>query len=358
MLNKILSFFGVTRLMDTAKVKEDLETLLSGCAIDFISEKAYLNGSRYLMAHSKNSQTGIEGFIKISNNKILVENLKKEVGSITMANLIGVPTTKFFQKVTHLNSNIYYYHREWLPESTNRVFITDLATLKGFEEVHLQIASKIIGKYAGLEVTQSQISDTFIYCDIKKHWASCYSQMWKGNKNKGETGLEGKMKRVLATLDKNLAEQIKQVAYPILEEFREKFKDEISTIGNSYYFVHNDCTPRNFYYKLDKGTAIYIDLEFSCLTQYKIMAMNNDIANFYGRLTAKPNLQRKFLELIYNEIDLPEEKKKLFLKHIVTVGSLSLPKVVTKGKVDTKDRKLDLMLIDAYIPNINFIDLL
>ena len=78
MLNKILSFFGVTRLMDTAKVKEDLETLLSGYAIDFISEKAYLNGSRYLMAHSKNSQTGIEGFIKISNNKILVENLKKE----------------------------------------------------------------------------------------------------------------------------------------------------------------------------------------------------------------------------------------------------------------------------------------
>ena len=109
----------------------------------------------------------------------------------------------------------------------------------------------------------------------------------------------------------------------------------------------------------------YTDSTINAITQtnnvaqryYKIMAMNNDIGNFYGRLSAKPALQRKFLELIYNEIDLPVQKKKLFLKHIVTVGSLSLPKVVTRGKRDTKDRKLDLML-GAYIPNINFIDLL
>ena len=358
MIAKILSLFGITRLINTDKVKADLETALSDCKIEFISKEAYLNGSRYLMAHSINSKTGVHGFVKISNNKMLIENLQKEVASITMANLIGVPTTKFFQKVTHLNNNIYYYHREWLPESKDRVFITDLSTLNGFEEKHLHLATKLIGKYAGVQVKKEQINQNFIFCDFKKHWASSYDQMWHGNKKQGDTGLEGKMKRVLATLDNNLATKIKQIAYPVLEEFRENFKEDISNITDSLYFVHNDCTPRNFYYKLDENVAIYIDLEFSCLTQYKIMAMNNDIGNFYGRLSAKPALQRKFLELIYNEIDLPFEKKKLFLKHIVTVGSLSLPKVVTRGKIDIKDRKLDLMLINAYIPNINYIDLL
>lgn len=358
MLNKILSFLGITRLLNPLQVKEELEAVLDEFQVDFINEQAYLNGSRYLMAHSKNIKTGIEGFIKITNKKELIENLTKEVGAITMANSIGIPTTKFFQKLTELKDNTYYYHREWLPESDQRGFITDLNTLSGFEEVHLKLATNLIVKYAGLQVKSNETSPQFIFCNIKIHWASCYNQMWKGNKNKGETGLEGKMKRVLGTLDKDKADQISLIAYPILEEFREKFHDEITNTTDSYYFVHNDCTPRNFYYKLDENDAIYIDLEFSCLTKYKIMAMNNDIANFYGRLTAKPDLQRKFLELIYNEIDIPVQKKKLFLKHIVTVSSLSLPKVVTRGKVDTKDRRLDLMLIDAYIPNINFIDLL
>jgi len=352
MLNKILSLLGFTRLMDLAKVKQDLETALTGLEVTYINEKSYLNGSRYLMAHSKNSKTGTEGFIKISNKKELIANLYKEVSAITMSNLIGVPTTKFYKKVTNLNDNIYYYHREWLPESNERVFITDLSTLEGFEETHLQLATDLISKYAGKQVLKEEINPGFIFCDIKVHWASCYSQMWKGNKNQGNTGLEGKMKRVLGTLDKELAEEISLVAYPILDQFRTVFHNEITDTTDSLYFVHNDCTPRNFYYKLDENSSIYIDLEFSCLTQYKIMAMNNDIGNFYGRLTAKPDLQTKFLEMIYPKLDIPVEKRKLFLKHIVTVGTLSLP----KAPAEVKTRKLDLMLINAYIQNINFID--
>jgi|GEM_PF-3948517 len=356
MLNKILSLFGITRLMSPALVKQGLEVALEGYQIEFINESAYLNGSRYLMGHSKNLTTGIEGFVKISNNKILVDNLKKEVSSITMANAIDVPTTKFFQDVTHLNKNIYFYHREWLEESSERVFITDLSSLQGFEEKHLQLATHLISKYAGLEVKQEQIIQNFIYCDIKVHWASCYAQMWKGNKNKGNTGLEGKMKRVLSTLDANLAEDIKVVAYPILDEFRTQFNDEISNTSSSYYFVHNDCTPKNFYYKLDENDGIYIDLEFSCLTQYKIMAMTNDIGNFYGRLTAKPDLQSEFLKILYTKLDLPLEKRKLFLKHAITVSSLSLPKGPVKGAIKIKERKLDLMLINGYLHNIKLID--
>jgi len=356
MLNKILSFIGVTRLLNPQQVKRELESVLDGFQITFINKEAYLNGSRYLMAHSKHIQTGVEGFVKITNKKSLIENLKKEVSAITMANSIGVPTTKFFQKVTKLKDDIYYYHREWLPESDQRVFITDLTTLNGFEEVHLNLATDLISKYAGLKVKPNQINPEFIFCDLNMHWAASYNQMWKGNKYREETGLQGKIKRLLTILSKQQAEQISLVAYPILDQFREKFHEEITTITGNYYFVHNDCTPRNFYYKLDTNTAIYIDLEFSCLTQYKIMAMNNDIANFYGRLTAKPNLQKKFLELMHRKLDLPTEKKKLFLKHIVTVASLSLPKASKKGRVNIKDRNLDVMLINAYIDNINFID--
>ena len=355
MLNKILGFFGITRLMIPSEVKEKLEQVLVGFKIEFINEEAYLNGSRYLMAHSKNSTTGIEGFVKISNNKALVDNLRKEVNSITMANSIGVPTTKFFQSTTNLFDTTYFYHREWLPEDNNNVFITNLTTLEGFEEKHLNLATEMIAKYAGFEVQPNKVAPEFTYCDIKKHWASSYSQMWKGNKNKGDTGLEGKMKRVLSTLDVNLAKNISKVAYPILEEFRDNFNDEITNVNTSYYFVHNDCTPRNFYYKLGTNSAIYIDLEFSCLTQYKIMAMTTDIANFYGRLTAKPELQTKFLEILYNKLDLPQEKKKLFLSHAVTVASLSLPRVPTKGSVDAENKKLDLMLVNAYLSNIDFI---
>jgi len=356
MLDEILSLFGVTRLLNPDQVKEELESVLDGFQITFINKKAYLNGSRYLMAHSKHVKTGVEGFVKITNKKSLIENLKKEVNAITMANSIGVPTTKFFQKVTKLKRNTFFYHREWLPESDQRVLITDLTTLNGFEEVHLNIATDLISKYAGFEVKPNQIKPEFIFCNLNMHWAASYDQMWRGNKNTGKAGLQGKMKRVLALLSKEQAEQISLVAYPILEQFREKFHKEITTITGNYYFVHNDCTPKNFYFKLDQNTAIYIDLEFSCLTQYKIMAMNNDIANFYGRLTAKPNLQKKYLELMYKKLDLPTEKRKLFLKHIVTVGSLSLPKTPKKGKVNIKDRVLDVMLINAYIDNINYID--
>ena len=56
MLNKILSLLGFTRLMDLAQVKQDLETALTGLELTYINEKSYLNGSRYLMAHSKNSK--------------------------------------------------------------------------------------------------------------------------------------------------------------------------------------------------------------------------------------------------------------------------------------------------------------
>jgi len=355
MLDKILGIFGITRLMVPSQIKEELAEALVGYEIEFINEKAYLNGSRYLMAHSKNTSSGVEGFVKISNNKDLVDNLKKEVNSITMANDIGVPTTKFFQSTTNLFNTTYFYHREWLPEDNNNVFITNLTTLEGFEEKHLNLATEMIARYAGFEVETDKIATEFTYCDIKKHWASSYSQMWKGNKNKGNTGLEGKMKRVLATLDSNLAKNVSEIAYPILEEFRTRFNDEITNTNTSYYFVHNDCTPRNFYYKLGANSAIYIDLEFSCLTQYKIMAMTTDIANFYGRLTAKPGLQTKFLEILYNKLDLSQDKKKLFLSHAVTVASLSLPRVPTKGSVDTVTKKLDLMLVNAYLPNINFI---
>jgi len=114
------------------------------------------------------------------------------------------------------------------------------------------------------------------------------------------------------------------------------------------YFVHNDASPSNMFFRFN-GETLLLDFEHSGVTRHQILAFMTDLGNYSGRCWPNPKMQQEFLVgCLKNEnLGSLEDRHKL-VKGMAVFGAIFLAKYGMSQR--HREHQMSVLLLENLEP--------
>ena len=342
-----------------------------GCAANSIvleNVQNFEDGHRFLYFHTRS------GFGKLAFQPESKRQLAKEVHRTLWAKEINLPTADVVHPYQETKNGYGLLMLERLPTRPGS-FITNISDLASFpvhrSRLYGSLAVDSILRSSYLPVPQFQ-PEHFPMNETAQSPETMLLHVEKWLALFNEPTMQQLLLAVFPSLAETLVASVE--AFARLPQLIGSLVEE-SGFSEVPFFVHNDASIKNMYFKrrgLNMSEAYLIDFEHSTATHYPVLGMLKDLADLYGASAYSADVQREILCRVYAHefVHLPylgaSEQMCTVTKALCLLGTLNFCQSVMYRAIESSEpleslaadpqALLVLHLLGQLLPNLSYLD--